>query len=83
MTTMELKSLKMDLVEQLLSINDKDTLTRVKIYLKKLEYKTNKVADTISKEEVLAGIEEGLKEVKNWKTTGEKRQTLREFINEL
>lgn len=83
MTTMELKSLKMDLVEQLLSINDKDTLTRVKNYLKKLDYKTNKVADTISKEEVLAGIEEGLKEVKNWKTTGEKRQTLREFINEL
>lgn len=83
MTTMELKSLKMDLVEQLLSINDKDTLTRVKNYLKKLDYKTNKVADTISKKEVLAGIEEGLKEVKNWKTTGEKRQTLREFINEL
>ncbi|WP_288735905.1 hypothetical protein [uncultured Parabacteroides sp.] len=83
MTTMELKSLKMDLVEQLLSINDKDTLTRVKNYLKKLDYKTNKVADTISKEEVLAGIEEGLKEVKNWKKTGEKRQTLREFINEL
>ena len=30
MTAMELKCLKMDLVEELLSIDDKDTLNRVK-----------------------------------------------------
>ena len=30
MTTMELKSLKMDLVEELLSLNDKEMLNRVK-----------------------------------------------------
>ena len=34
---MELKCLKMDLVEELLSIDDKDTLNRVKNYLKKAE----------------------------------------------
>ena len=36
MTAMELKCLKMELVEELLSIDDKDTLNRVKNYLKKL-----------------------------------------------
>ena len=39
MTAMELKCLKMDLVEELLSIDDKDTLNRVKNYLKKLNNK--------------------------------------------
>ena len=32
MTTMELKSLKMDLVEELLGLNDKEMLNRVKTY---------------------------------------------------
>ncbi len=36
MTAMELKCQKMELVEELLSIDDKDTLNRVKNYLKKL-----------------------------------------------
>ena len=39
MTAMELKCLKMELVEELLSIDDKDTLNRVKNYLKKLNNK--------------------------------------------
>ena len=37
MTTMELKSLKLDLVEELLSLNDKEMLNRVKNYLKTTE----------------------------------------------
>lgn len=37
MTTMELKSLKMDLVEELLSLNDKEMLNQVKNYLKRLK----------------------------------------------
>ncbi len=37
MTTMELKSLKLDLVEELLSLNDKEMLNRVKNYLKRLK----------------------------------------------
>ena len=64
MTAMELKCLKMDLVEELLSIDDKDTLNRVKNYLKKLNNKIRTKAEEeeteyISKEEILAGIEHG------------------------
>ena len=75
MTTMELKSLKMDLVEELLSLNDKEMLNRVKNYLKRLKkMEAEKEEEEITKEEVLAGIDAGLKlEVK----------TAREFINEL
>ena len=65
MTTMELKSLKMDLVEELLSLNDKEMLNRVKTYLKRLKkMEAEKEEDEISKEEILAGIDAGLKEVK-------------------
>ena len=65
MTTMELKSLKMDLVEELLSLNDKEMLNRVKNYLKRLKkMEAEKEEEEITKEEVLAGIDAGLKEVK-------------------
>lgn len=63
MTTMELKSLKMDVLEELISINDKEKLLRVKNYLKRIK-KTQVKEETISKEEILAGIDAGLKEVK-------------------
>ena len=72
MTTMELKSLKMDLVEELLSLNDKEMLNRVKNYLKRLK-----------KMEVLAGIDAGLKEVKLSMEGKLEVKTAREFINEL
>ena len=65
MTTMELKSLKMDLVEELLSLNDKEMLNRVKNYLKRLKkMEAEKEMEEITKEEILAGIDAGLKEVK-------------------
>ena len=58
MTTMELKSLKMDLVEELLSLNDKEMLNRVKNYLKRLKkMEAEKEEEEITKEEVLAGID--------------------------
>ena len=61
MTTMELKSLKMDLVEELLSLNDKEMLNRVKNYLKRLKkMEAEKEEEEITKEEVLAGIDAGL-----------------------
>ena len=68
MTAMELKCLKMELVEELLSIDDKDTLNRVKNYLKKLNNKIRTKAEEeeteyISKEEILAGIDAGLKDM--------------------
>ncbi len=39
--------------------------------------------ETISKEEILAGIDRGLKEMKERKHTGRKAKTLEELINEL
>lgn len=83
MTTMELKSLKMDLVEELLSLNDKEMINRVKNYLKRLKKEAEKEEETISKEEVLAGIADGLKEVKLSMDGKLKQKTAREFLNEL
>ena len=79
MTTMELKSLKMDLVEELLSLNDKEMLNRVKNYLKRLKkMEAEREEDEISKEEILAGIDAGLKDVKAART-----RSAYELINEL
>ena len=88
MTAMELKCLKMDLVEELLSIDDKDTLNRVKNYLKKLNNKIRTKAEEeeteyISKEEILAGIDVGLKEMQERKRSGKRAKHLEELINEL
>ena len=84
MTTMELKSLKMDLVEELLSLNDKEMLNRVKNYLKRLKkMEAEKDEEEITKEEVLAGIDAGLKEVKLSMEGKLEVKTAREFINEL
>ncbi|WP_287668048.1 hypothetical protein [Bacteroides sp.] len=84
MTTMELKSLKMDLVEELLSLNDKEMLNRVKTYLKRLKrMEAEKEEDEISKEEILAGIDAGLKEVKLSMDGKLDLKTAREFLNEL
>lgn len=83
MTTMELKSLKMDLVEELLSLNDKEMLNRVKNYLKRLKKMEAEKEETISKEEVLAGIDAGLKEVKLSMDGKLEQKTAREFLNEL
>ena len=84
MTTMELKSLKMDLVEELLSLNDKEMLNRVKNYLKRLKkMEAEKEEEEITKEEVLAGIDAELKEVKLSMEGKLEVKTAREFINEL
>ena len=79
MTTMELKSLKLDL-----SLNDKEMLNRVKNYLKRLKkMEAEKEEEEITKEEVLAGIDAGLKEVKLSMEGKLEVKTAREFINEL
>ena len=84
MTTMELKSLKMDLVEELLSLNDKEMLNRVKNYLKRLKkMEAEKEEEEITKEEVLAGLAAGLIEVKLSMEGMLEVKTQREYINEL
>ena len=59
MTAMELKCLKMDLVEELLSTEEEET-----------EY--------ISKEEILAGIDAGLKDM-----IAGRKQSARDFLKEM
>ena len=84
MTTMELKSLKMDLVEEILSLNDKEMLNRVKNYLKRLKkMEAEKEMEEITKEEILAGIDAGLKEVKLSIDGKLELKSAREFLNEL
>ena len=84
MTTMELKSLKMDLVEELLSLNDKEMLNRVKNYLKRLKkMEAEKEMEEITKEEILAGIDAGLKDVKLSMDGKLELKSAREFLNEL
>lgn len=83
MTTMELKSLKMDLVEELLSLNDKEMLNRVKNYLKRLKKMEAEKEEEITKEEILVGIDAGLKEVKLSMEGKLDIKTAREFIDEL
>jgi hypothetical protein len=74
----------MDLVEELLSLNDKEMLNRVKNYLKRLKkMEAEKEEEEITKEEVLAGIDAGLKEVKLSMEGKLEVKTAREFINEL
>ena len=74
----------MDLVEELLSLNDKEMLNRVKTYLKRLKkMEAEKEEDEISKEEILAGIDAGLKEVKLSMDGKLDLKTAREFLNEL
>ena len=84
MTTLELKSLKMVLVEELMSLNEKEMLNRVNNYLKRLKkMEAEKEEEEITKEEVLAGIDAGLKEVKLSMEGKLEVKTAREFINEL
>ena len=72
------------MVEELLSLNDKEMLNRVKNYLKRLKkMEAEKEEEEITKEEVLAGIDAGLKEVKLSMEGKLEVKTAREFINEL
>ena len=68
MTAMELKCLKMDLVEELLSIDDKDTLNRVKNYLKKLN---NKIRTKAEEEET------------EYISKAGRKQSARDFLKEM
>ena len=68
----------MDLVEELLSIDDKDTLNRVKNYLKKLNNKIRTKAEEEETEYILAGIDAGLKDM-----IAGRKQSARDFLKEM
>jgi hypothetical protein len=86
MTTMELKS---ELSHQLSLIGDDEhTLRRVLKYLKRITTQREKVVqeeedEYISKEEILAGIRQGLLDMEEARRTGKKLKTLQEVIDEL
>lgn len=65
-------------------MNDKEMLNRVKNYLKRLKkMEAEKEMEEITKEEILAGIDAGLKEVKLSMDGKLELKSAREFLNEL
>lgn len=87
MTSMELEAQKALLVRDILTeINDKDMLKILREVLdrmRKAKAIETTEKETISKEEILAGIDAGLKEAKKTMQGKLKRKTAREFIDEL
>lgn len=61
MTTIELKSLKLDLLEELMAIDNQETLNKIKSYVKKLKRKETVILNN----ETLQAIED----VKSGKVT--------------
>lgn len=68
MTSMELEAYKAELACEILTTDSRQVLDEVKRLLTKLSKKTKKKEETISKEEILAGIDAGLKDIKAKRT---------------
>ena len=84
MTSMELEAYKAELAREILTTDSRQVLDEVKRLLIKLSKKTkNKQEETISKEEILAGIDAGLKEVKLSQEGKLKMKTAKELLDEL
>lgn len=86
MTSMELEAQKALLVRDILTeFNDKDMLKQLCDFVERiLKTKNAEIQEeTISKKELLAGIDAGLKEVKQTMEGKLERKTAREFLNEL
>ncbi len=80
---MDPNALKLAGIDALMSINNPDILEKaVKGLLKHAKAKPQE-EETISKEEILAGIREGLLEIKERRRTGKKGIHLQELIDEL
>ena len=82
MTAIELKTA---LMNEIMDIEDETLMEKTlkAVRRAKARFHQAKEEETISKEEILAGIAEGLREVRRRMDSGEKGQTLEEFINEL
>lgn len=79
MTTMELEAKKASLVREILTeVNDMEFLKKLQKAFDRLKSKSRDDSEYISKEEVLAGIDAGLKDMKAGRTT-----PAREFLKEL
>lgn len=79
MTTMELEARKASLVRDILTeVDSLDLLDKLQKAYNRLKKKASADEDTISKEEILAGIDAGLKDVKAGRT-----RPIEEFLDEL
>lgn len=88
MKTMELEAKKASLVRDILTeVDDMDFLKKLQKAYDRLKSQVKKEEEDdmeyISKEEVLAGIDAGLKEMQERKRLGRKAKTLETLINEL
>ena len=84
MTSMELEAYKAELAREILTTDSRQVLDEVKRLLIKLSKKTKKKEEeTISKEEILAVIDSGLKEVKLSQEGKLKMKTAKELLDEL
>lgn len=80
MTTMELNA---ELFRQLSLIADDETLMRKAVKAIQRITKKKEEAEYISKEELLGGIDAGLREIRQAKEGLHQPKTAREFLNEL
>lgn len=78
MTTVELEVQKAALAREILNIDNLELLEKLQKSLNRLKSKIVAEEETISKEEILAGIDAGLKDVKAGRT-----RPARELLNEL
>ncbi len=85
MTSMELEAYKAELAREILTTDNRNVLDEINRLLIKLKKKAAKQEeeDTISKEEILAGIDAGLKEVKLSLEGKLKMKTAKELLDEL
>lgn len=83
MTTMELETKKAALAREILNIDNLEFVEKLQKALNRLKSKISAEEETISKEEILAGIDAGLKEVKLTMDGKLKPKSAREFLNEL
>lgn len=87
MATMELEAKKALLVRNILTdVNDMEFLKKLQKAFNRIKSQTKteeEETEYISKEEILAGIRQGLQDVKEARNSGKYQNTLQEVIDEL
>mgnify|MGYP006910852137 CR=1 FL=1 len=83
MTSTEMEVRKASLAREILNIDNLELLDKLQKAYNRLKSKISAEEETISKEEVLAGIDAGLREVRLTMDGKLKPKTARELLNEL
>lgn len=84
-TTIDLQAEKLALISSICNVNSVSVIKSLKRSLERTLAKERKAEseEFISKEEILAGIRQGLMEVKEAREKGIKRMTVRQLLDEL